>query len=82
MYLYPGMDGDEIRELIESAWESALYVKNPYYRLPEKVIDKNAEKVFDGCESVIEMAKALYSAEDEVKDAFINSAEFLEKPGL
>lgn len=76
VYLYPGMDGDEIRELIESAWESALYVKNPYYRLPEKVIDKNTEKVFDGCESVIEMAKALYSAEDEVKDAFINSAEF------
>lgn len=36
VYLYPGMDGDEIRELIESAWESALYVKNPYYRLPEK----------------------------------------------
>lgn len=56
--------------------------ENPYYRLPEKVIDKNTEKVFDGCESVIEMAKALYSAEDEVKDAFINSAEFLEKPGL
>lgn len=76
VYLYPGMDGDEIRELIESAWESALYVKNPYYRLPEKVIDKNTEKVFDGCENVIEMAKALYSAEDEVKDAFINSAEF------
>ena len=47
VYLYPGMDGDEIRELIESAWESALYVKNPYYRLPEKVIDKNTEKVFD-----------------------------------
>ena len=53
VYLYPGMDGDEIRELIESAWESALYVKNPYYRLPEKVIDKNTEKVFDGCEIVI-----------------------------
>lgn len=75
VYIYPGMDDMEIEGLILSAYDSALYVKNPYFELPYG--EKNDIPGQDSELGVIaaKAAKALFAGEDGTKDAFINSAE-------
>ena len=77
--IYSGMTRKEIERALLGAWESALYVKNPYYELPKGAAAELAvvESSLNECsliEAAVSMAKALY-ASDTGEDAFINSSE-------
>lgn len=78
VFIYPQNTDEEIAAIIDDAYASAMYVKNPYYELPK---GSDAVMQYDGelsaktlSDNAIRMAKALYEA-DVREDAFINSAE-------
>lgn len=75
VYIYPGMDDSQMEELISGAYDSALYVKNPYFELPDgeknDVPGENRELDVIAAKT----AKALFAGEEGSPDAFINSAE-------
>lgn len=79
IYIYPQMTDDEISAAIDDAYESALYVKNPFYKLPDgckQELVKMETTLGDSLmDNAISMTKAFYGA-DHDKDAYINSAEF------
>ena len=85
IYIYPGMEKDEIEKAVISAYNSAKHVKNPYFELPKgEIKDAGAPdtelKNMSLTESAFAMAAALYEGEHSSKNAFINSAEiFSEK---
>ena len=76
--LQPGMTEEEIARKLAGAYESALYVKNPFFELPDPVVEALAPEgplaamtLDDAADA---MAEALF-APDRMDDAFINSAE-------
>ncbi len=80
VYIYPGYARERIGALIDEAYESALYVLNPYYELPEgssgetEIMESSlaAGSLMDNAAA---MAKALYEADTEA-NAWVNSSEF------
>lgn len=75
VYVYPGMDEPQIEELISGAYDSALYVKNPYFELPDGKKETKESNSIDLAKEAVMAAEALFSGEDGIEDAFINSAE-------
>ena len=76
--LQPGMTEEEIARKLAGAYESALYVKNAFFELPDPVVEALAPEgplaamtLDDAADA---MAEALF-APDRMDDAFINSAE-------
>lgn len=76
--LQPSMTEEEIARKLAGAYESALYVKNPFFELPDPVCETLAPEgplaamtLDDAADA---MAEALF-APDRMDDAFINSAE-------
>lgn len=76
--LQPGMTAEEIARKLANAYESALYVKNLFFELPDPVCETLAPEgplaamtLDDAADA---MAEALF-APDRMDDAFINSAE-------
>lgn len=74
----PGMTEEEITSKISLAYESAGYVKNPYFELADPVKDEVISKTglftLSPEEAASIMADALFTP-DQCTDAFINSAE-------
>ena len=81
-YIYPEMDEIMMEKEILSAYESAKHIKNPYFELPMGTKIQIENDITDLKTYAVNMAKALYLAEDEVKGAFINSSEFFAKKNL
>lgn len=77
--LHPGMTKEEAERILAGAKESASYVKNPYYELPngtkeEPVIVRSGLNECSLTEAAVRMVKALYAPDTE-PDAFVNSSE-------
>lgn len=51
VFIYPETDDEQIKELIKSAYASALYADNPYYELPEpeKPVGAGEESTIKSC---------------------------------
>lgn len=75
VYLYPCMDYEEMEKSIMSAYNSAGYVKNPYFELPAGISSCRETEKEDLRKWAFSMAEALYDAENLTEGAFINSAE-------
>lgn len=76
VFIYPNTSLEGIRRLVKEAYESALYVKNPFFNIPEAVKDRVMKNdKTDLSRAVIKMAEALYGADNE-EEAFVNSSEF------
>lgn len=77
--VYPGMEEDELREILASAWHAASLAGNPYYELisgqKEDLIPSRSAFAGKGLEENLKaMAEALFAA-DVHEDVFLNSAE-------
>lgn len=75
VYIYPGMDDTQMEELISGAYDSALYVKNPYFELPDGEKNNVPYKERELSVEAVKTAEALFAGEEGTTDAFINSAE-------
>lgn len=75
IFIYPGMEMADIETSILSAYQSALYVKNPYYKLVDGIKEASLSKERNLADEASKAAKALFKGEETVEDAFINSAE-------
>ena len=77
--IFPGMTDDEIRKTINDGMFAASFVANPTYEIPGPSDNKFIEMESDIAKTSMEescriMSEALF-AEDNDKDAFLNSAE-------
>ena len=73
--VYPGTTHEELKSKLSGAYESAGYVKNPYYELaPCGGKNKIDSDKCDLKSMADEMSRALFAAEEE-NGAYINSAE-------
>ncbi len=77
--VYPGMDDEELKRTLKSAYHAASFVRNPYYPLPEgkKETPVSSESGFAGMpleKCMMRVAEILY-ASDVCEDVFVNSAE-------
>ncbi len=77
--LHPGMEVEELKEVLQKAYEAAALVCNPYYELNKGTKEEAvlADSTFAGKsleENTKQMVAALYEA-DVFEDTFINSAE-------
>mgnify|MGYP001057080248 CR=1 FL=1 len=84
--IHPGMTENEITQALQSAYEAAALVCNPYYELNAGVKEemRRSDSSFAGRsleENVRKMAEALYAA-DTSEQAFVNSAEIFAKHTL
>lgn len=79
VFIYPQNTDEEIASIIDEAYNSAKYIKNKYFELPngskDKVMYEGELSKHTLADNAINMAKALYAA-DNREDAWINSAEF------
>lgn len=81
--LHPGMEREEMMEVLQSAYEAAALVCNPYYELNagEKEEMVPSQSSFSGKsleENARQMTEALYEP-DTSEEVFINSAEVFAK---
>jgi len=72
--IFPSMTDEELISKLRTAYESAGYVKNPYYELPEKYTGTFESIEVDLSCAALQMKQALY-AKDTDDTAFINSSE-------
>lgn len=78
--VYPGMDGETLKNAIAEAYAAAAHVKNAWFELPDAVVDsRTAGESEDLAANAKKLADAIFAA-DVMGRAFINSAEvFAEK---
>ncbi len=80
VYIYPAYDRSRIEGLVDDAYDSALYVENPYFDLPqgnreEQIVMENGLEKRSLMDNAVAMASALYEADRE-EGAWVNSSEF------
>lgn len=71
--LFPGMADDEIRAALETAYQAAGHVKNPWFELADPATGEVDETRVDLMAAASALATGLFVADED--DAFINSAE-------
>lgn len=73
-----GMSDEEIKKKILSGYDAALYVKNPYYPLPQACRQSASCDDIDTDSAALACKQAIFSA-DVREDSFINSCEIFAK---
>ena len=71
--LFPGMAEGELRAALQTAYDAAAHVKNPWFELADPATGDAGEQETDLTAAANALAAALFQS--DAQDAFVNSAE-------